>query len=61
MHPHYGEPICDVYAHKAALAIDENVSTSPPGQTVGRYSLVQTWSDYQNVSKFDESSVLLAR
>jgi hypothetical protein len=40
-----GEPIYDVYAHKAALAIDQNLR---PGSPVVGYSPVRTWGDYQN-------------
>ena len=42
------EPIYDVYAHKGALAIDQNLSTVPPGQPVAGYNPIQTWSDYQD-------------
>jgi hypothetical protein len=42
---HGSEPIYDKYAHKAALAIDQNLA---PGLTVANYTPVQTWSDYQN-------------
>jgi hypothetical protein len=40
-----GEPIYDIYAHKAALAVDQNL---PPGSVVAGYNAVQTWRDYQN-------------
>ena len=42
-----GDPIYDTYAHKGALAIDQNLPTFPPGQTVTGYKPVQTWDDYQ--------------
>jgi hypothetical protein len=42
---HGSEPIYDQYAHKAALAIHQNL---PPGSAVAGYTQVQTWSDYQN-------------
>jgi len=42
---HGSDPIYDVYAHKAALAIDQN---APLGSTVSGYCPVRTWSDYQN-------------
>jgi len=45
---HGSEPIYDIYAHKGALAIDQNLSTVPPRQPVAGYKPVQTWSDYQN-------------
>jgi hypothetical protein len=42
---HGSEPIYDQYAHKAALAIDQNLR---PGLILGGYKPVMTWSDYQN-------------
>jgi len=45
---HGSEPIYDVYAHKGALAIDQNLSTVPPRQPVAGYKPVQTWGDYQD-------------
>lgn len=39
------EPIYDKYAHRSALAINQNL---PPGSRVAGYKPVQTWNDYQN-------------
>src|SRR5450759_521489 len=36
--------IYDQYAHRGALAIDQNL---PPGSTVSNYTPLQSWSDYQ--------------
>ncbi len=38
-------PIYDIYAHKGALAIDQNLA---PGSAVANYRPVKNWSDYQN-------------
>ena len=38
------DPIYDQYAHRAALAIDQNL---PPGSAVNNYRQVQSWHDYQ--------------
>jgi hypothetical protein len=45
---HGSEPIYDVYAHKGALAIDQNLSPVAPRQPVAGYKPAQTWSDYQS-------------
>lgn len=39
------DPIYDKFAHKAALAIDQNLAT---GSTVASYRPAQTWGDYLN-------------
>lgn len=44
---HGGEPIYDIYAHKGALAIDQNLNPQL-GLRVAGYRPIQTWSDYQN-------------
>ena len=45
---HGGEPIYDIYAHKGALAIDQNLNPyQSPRPRVAGYRPVQIWIDYQ--------------
>jgi hypothetical protein len=44
---HGSEPIYDIYAHKGALAIDQNLNPQL-GLPVAGYRQIQSWSDYQN-------------